>query len=185
MTNFKRSGAKAFQTLENNLKALAGITGKVGWFPSAVYENGQSVAAVAAGNELGHGSTPPRPAIRNAISEQQTKWAGITKQVALRVVEGKMTAFDAMDALCLVAEGDISKAIEGLYEPALSPVTIELRAMKKKNPNLIINKTVVEQARARTRQPGYQTPDVSTKPLIDTGNEIKTLTHLVTASQNS
>ena len=69
----KRGNPKAFQTLDINLKALAKIEGKVGWFESAEYPEGTPVAYVAAIQELGHGKIPPRPFMAPAMKKNKEK----------------------------------------------------------------------------------------------------------------
>lgn len=178
MPEVRRSNPKAFQTLENNLKELARVQTRVGWFESSKYEDGTPVAYAAALNELGHSSTPPRPFMRPTASEEEKKWSKITKDQALQIVKGKQTAFDAMDILGQAAEDDIYRKIVSIYEPELSPITIELRAMKKRNPDLVITGATVGEAARRVHELGYVTPNVSTKPLNDTGNLLKSLIHI-------
>lgn len=175
----KRSKPAAFEILKNALKELKGIEGKVGWFESAKYENGTPVAYAAALNELGHGPTPPRPFMRPTASANKDKWAQTAAQGAKMTFQGLSTATEVMGMLTEQAEGDVSKTIANLHSPALSPITIELRAMKKRDPGLKITGATVGIAAARVRQPGYTTPDVSVKPLIDSGLAIATLTHTV------
>lgn len=179
----KRSNPKAFQTLDLALKSLARIEGKTGWFESSKYEDGTPVAYVMALNELGHGPTPARPTMRPTAIQKENEWRDVAAQASRAVVNGKMTAVDAMEALTIKAEGDISKAIAQLTSPALSPITIELRAMKKRNPNLRVTAATVGIAARRVREPGYMPPSgVSDKPLIDSGLAIATLTHVVETS---
>ena len=96
-----------------------------------------------------------------------------------QTLQGKITAYQAVSKLTEKAEGDWKKSIEDLLSPPLSPVTIELRAMKKRDPNLKITGATVGEAARRVKQPGYKTPAVNTKPLIDTDFAHSTLTHRV------
>lgn len=174
-----RSNPKAFETLKLRIKSLQGLEGRVGWFPSAKYESGTPVAFVMALNELGHGKTPPRPTIRPTAINQREAWAELAAKGAKGVINGTLAPDGLMELITIQAEGDLKQAILDLTEPALSPITIELRAMKKRNPNLRITGAIVGAAARRVREPGYVTPDVSVKPLIDTGYAIATLTHTV------
>lgn len=174
-----RSNPKAFATITNALKELSGLQGKVGWFESAKYENGTPVAYVMMLNEVGHGKTPPRPVMRPTAAENTKKWGETAVGAARQVVAGVLSGTGAMDIITTQAEGDVSKTIADLTSPALSPVTIELRAMKKRNPDLKITGATVGIAAQRVKQPGYVTPNVSTKPLVDSGLAISTLTHIV------
>ena len=175
----KQSNPKAFETIALALKSLSGLTGKVGWFPGAEYEDGTPVAYVAALNEVGHGSTPPRPFMRPTAIEEKKEWSSIAAQGSREVVKGRLTGEGVMEILTKKAEDDVAKTITALTSPPLSPVTIEIRAMKKRNPDLKVTGAIVGQAAEKVKQPGYETPNVSVKPLNDSGHMINTLTHVV------
>lgn len=84
-----------------------------------------------------------------------------------------------MDGIGERAQEDVKQTINTITAPPLSPITLELRAMKHKDPSLRITGTLVGQVAQKVRQPGYRlasgTPD---KPLIDTRLAITTLTHI-------
>ncbi|OWK47570.1 hypothetical protein [Fimbriiglobus ruber] len=83
-----------------------------------------------------------------------------------------------MDGLGERAQEDVKETINQITSPPLSPITLELRAMKHKNPALKITGATVGEAAARVRQPGYQLASgTSDKPLIDSKLMITTLTH--------
>lgn len=175
----KRGNPKALQTISANIKELNGIETKVGWFETAKYENGTPVAYVAAIQELGYGPIPPRPFMRTTASKEKTAWLELMAMGAKAVVTGKATVTNVFQALGLRAEADIAKTISEIVSPPLSPVTIELRAMKKKDPSLRVTASTVGIAAARVHAPGYIAPGgVSTKPLNDTGHMIATLTSI-------
>ena len=177
----RRLNSQSLQTLCFNLAALQNVEAKVGWFESAKYPDGTPVAYAAALNELGHGNTPARPTMRPTAKAQAKEWALAAKQGADAITKGTFSPVQVMEQLAGKAQGDIFKAISVLTLPALSPVTIELRAMKQKNPNLKIGGAVVGYAAWKVKQPGYVAPSgVSTKPLIDSGLMVATLTHIVT-----
>lgn len=179
MAEIKRSNPKAFETLALNIKELDGIETKVGWFESAKYEDGTPVALAAAANELGHGKTPPRSFMRPTAIEQKKAWSNLMRDGAKAVIAGKATVRSVFEALGTKAEGDIVKTISEVYDPPLSPITIELRAMKKANPSLVVTARTVGIAAKKVKQPGYMAPSgVSTKPLNDTGLMIATLTSI-------
>jgi hypothetical protein len=179
VTEVKRSNSKAFETLAANLKEFEGIETKVGWFPSAKYENGTPVAYVAAIQEFGHGSIPPRPFFRPTILAEENNWRQLAAQGARAVLKGSLTAHDVMDGLGERAQEDVKETINQITSPKLSPITLELRAMKYKNRALKVTGTLVGEVARKVRQPGYQlasgTPD---KPLVDTKNLLTTLTHV-------
>lgn len=178
MTEIRRSNSKGFEALIGRLKELDGIETRVGWFPSAKYEDGTPVAYVAAIQEFGHAPIPPRPFFRPTILAQMNNWRRFAAQGARAVLKGAATAHDVMDGLGERAQEDVKETINQITAPPLSPITLELRAMRHKNPNLKVTAKTVGEAAARVRQPGYKldsgTPD---KPLIDTKLAITTLTH--------
>jgi hypothetical protein len=174
----KRENPRGFENLLGKLKELNGIETKVGFFPAAKYEDGTQVAGVAAIQEFGSGPIPPRPFFRPTIAAEQQTWAGHAAQGAKAVLAGKLTGFQVMDGLGELAQEDVKETINQITAPPLSPITLEIRAMKHKNPNLKITGSIVGQVAAKVKQPGYQlaggTPD---KPLIDSKLMINTLTH--------
>jgi hypothetical protein len=173
-----RSNPKAFEKLNLALKQLEGVETKVGWFPSAVYPDGTPVALAAAANEFGHGPVPPRPFFRTTGAAEKANWSQYAAQGAKDVLNGRLTAMQVMDGLGERAQEDVKETINQITSPPLSPITLELRAMKHKNPELRITGTLIGQVAAKVKQPGYQlasgTPD---KPLIDSRLLITTLTH--------
>jgi hypothetical protein len=175
----KRTNPNALDMLSLKLKELDGIATKVGWFPGARYETGTPVAYVAAIQEFGYGPIPPRPFFRTTVTAEQNNWKQYAAQGAKAVIKGSLTAFDVMDALGERAQEDVKETINQITAPPLSPITLELRAMRHKNPNLKVTATLVGEVAQKVRQPGYQlangTPD---KPLIDTKLMITTLTHV-------
>ncbi|OJW21173.1 MAG: hypothetical protein BGO49_24475 [Planctomycetales bacterium 71-10] len=182
MAGVKRSNPKAFETLELRLKELARVETKIGWFPGAKYETGVPVAYAASLNEYGHGSTPPRPFFRPTIMQERTAWAGYAAQGAKAILRGDRTAFQVMDAIGGRAQEDVKETINQITSPPLSPITLELRAMKHKDPSLKVTGQTVGIAASRVNQPGYKlAAGTPTKPLFDTGLLITTLTHVTEA----
>jgi hypothetical protein len=178
MTQVRRSNPGAFQKLSLKLKELSGIETRVGWFPGAKYEDGTPVAYVAAIQEYGAGPIPPRPFFRTTAAGEQHAWRQYAAQGAKAVLKGAVTARDVMDGLGERAQEDVKETINQITTPPLSPVTLELRAMRHKNPGLKVTGKTVGEAAWRVRQPGYKlaagTPD---KPLVDTKLMLTTLTH--------
>lgn len=186
MTEVTRKNPKAFEKIDLALKALDGLTGKVGWFYNAVYEGGRPVAAVAAGNELGIASRsiPPRPFMRPTVAERKQAWRDTVAMASVAVLKGEISAEDAMAQLTKQAEGDVAKTITQVYDPPLSPITIWLRAKRRGllGPDVTVTgKTVGEAARA-VAAPGYVQPNVQTKPLNDSGHMFDTLSSKVERS---
>jgi hypothetical protein len=175
----KRSTPKCFEALELRLKELARVETAVGWFPGARYENGTPVAMVASVQEFGSGPIPPRPFFRTTITDQKAAWAGFADLGARAILRGTHTAYDVMDALGELAQEDVKETINQITAPPLSPITLELRAMKHKDPALKVTGKTVGIAASRVKQPGYKlAAGTPTKPLVDTKLLITTLTHV-------
>ena len=140
------------KNLRQNLKALEGMVGRVGWFENSKYPDKEKtpVAFVAAQNEFGNPSKhiPARPFMRPTISEKKNEWSNIAFEGSKAVIEGRRNIGQVMDAIGLKASADIRKKISTIWEPPLSPYTIAARLKRKSNKKVIGNLT---------------------KPLIDTG----------------
>ena len=138
------------------------------------------MAYVAAIQELGaatgHGVIPPRPFMRPTAIEKREEWIKLAAQAARGMVMGIRSAKAVMELLTRKAEEDVADKIVSITEPPLSPVTIELRAMKKRAPSLRVTARTVGEAARKVNTPGYTPPSgVSTKPLNDIGMMIATL----------
>lgn len=151
----------AGKNLEKALKDLDGLEGRVGWFSGSRYETGEYVAAIAAQNEYGNPSEniPARPFMRPTIREQQNAWLANASKLSAKVLEGNLSAHDAMEFIAIRAENDVLKKIKSIYEPPLAARTISARLARHSNKKKIGNLY---------------------KPLVDTGLMIGTLTHEVT-----
>ncbi len=167
--DIKRSQTSQGKHLAIALKQLDGLSGKVGWFRDSKYEDtGEYVAAIAAQNEYGNPNKhiPARPFMRPTIREQQSKWLALAAKLSAQVLEGKLYAHDAMEMIAVQAENDVLKKIASIYEPALAQRTINARLARYSGKGRLNH----NQARSIT------------KPLVDTGHMIATLTHEVTSS---
>ena len=162
--------------------------GKVGWFESAKYANGAPVAGVAYVQEHGSAarSIPPRPYFRPTVAERKTAWAKTAGDVSRAVLEGHLSPDASTEALCLAAEGDVRKAISKLTAPALSPLTIlarkerQIRSRQTKGQMQggLTGKDIGRLA-ARLDQGPQDVSGVSTKPLVDSGLMLATLSSQV------
>jgi hypothetical protein len=95
--------------------------------PSGInYEDGTNVAYVASIHEFGAPAAkiPARPFIRPTVKEQKDNWTKVLAKYVSKVVQGKMTVFDALDLVGRVAAADIQTKIASIYTPKLSPITI-------------------------------------------------------------
>lgn len=150
---------------DKNLNILIGelsqnLVSKVGWFPNLKYEDGSFVAAIAEQNEFGVSAKriPPRPFMRPTIEQKSGSWREIAIKMAERVSKNKATVNDFFDVIGQQAAGDVRGTIKSIQTPPLSPFTIRARQAKKSD---------------------KQTLGFLTKPLVDTGTMLNTVTNRV------
>lgn len=120
-------------TLESAPKEFENLVAQVG-FPSGVnYEDGTSVAYVAAIQEFGAPEVkiPPRPFIQPTVKAKKEEWTKIISKSVPKVVLGKATAFDVLDLVGRVASADIKETISKVTTPPLSPITIKRKGSAK------------------------------------------------------
>lgn len=164
------------RNLKEALKGLGDVDAKVGWFESSKYEDGTPVAAVAYVQEFGSTKRgiPPRPFFRTTAIEKRGEWAKTAEAISRAVVQGKVKPAAIGEALALAAEGHVRTTITKLTAPALSPITIELRRIRR-NGGKVSGKTVGEAAKA-SKSGFFEAPTGSeAKPLVDTGYLLATL----------
>lgn len=133
---------------------------KVGWGKKQRYDDGTPVATVAVVQEFGSPAKniPPRSFMRVAADNEGKNWARQFAGGLKKVLSGRMQASSVMEAIALLVEGDIKKAISSVTEPPLKEATIKARNRGKKVGN---TKT-------------------ASKPLVDTGYMLNSVTHEVT-----
>ena len=160
-----RSGATikdgpAAISLKTQVPELVGQKVKIGWFPSAKYPDGTSVAYVAVIQENGvpEKNIPARPFMGPADAKNRDAWVELMEQGAEAVLDGTHSVAQVLDKVGMRVEGDIAKAIVAVTDPPLAPATIAARRAKKADKVTIGNLT---------------------KPLIDTGLMFATLSHTV------
>lgn len=152
----KRNGG--LKAVEVHLKELDGLNAKVGWFETARYPDGTSVAYVATIQEFGSGKIPPRPFMRPAIRDHGKEWIDGLANGARAVVKGDATAENVLEAVALVAAGNVAEKIAAVTTPKLADATIA------------------------NRQRRSASGKASTKPLVDTGQMIGSVTGKVERS---
>lgn len=130
---------------------------KVGFFDNAKYEDGTPVAYVATIQELGHpqGNIPPRPFMRPTVEANSAQWQKTLAGGAKRVTAGKMTVDQMLGQFGMMVAGEVAATIASVTSPPLKPSTI------------------------RARQSRRASPGVSTKPLVDTGLMIQSVSSKV------
>lgn len=145
---------------EHLQKAIADLETKrlsVGWFDTAKYEDGTPVAYVATIQEFGYpgGNIPPRPFMRPTIAEKRDEWTDTLRKGSKQVINGKLTVTQMLGQFGMMASGEIAQTISQVTSPPLKPSTLRARQSRKK------------------------TPGVSTKPLVDTGLLIQSVSSKV------
>lgn len=159
--------------LETHLKGMAAKltkpgTLRVGYLAGSTYPDGTPTAMIGAIQEFGAPKVgiPPRPAIRNMIAAKSPTWAGALGEIL------RTSGYDKEKTLLQMGEGikgQWQESIIDLTAPPLSPVTLMLRKMKSQDQSLVVNRSVVAQARARVAA-GESYAGVSTKPLVESGH---------------
>lgn len=131
---------------------------RVGWAEAARYQDGTPVAVAAANNEFGDAGRgiPPRPFMRPTAAAEGPQWRALAERGFRSAAQSGRPIRDVYDILGHKVSGDIAKAIAQVMDPPLAPATVAARA-----------------ARTATKQAG-------SKPLVDTGVMLNSLTHEVT-----
>lgn len=157
---------KISEYLDKVSSDLKELSLKVGFKEGATYPDGTPVPEVAAKQEYGGVSEvfdweigkkvtifiPPRPAFRNAISENRAEW----RDGLIRMLKAGDSSQVALEKLGLKIEGDIFQSYATLTSPELSRKTISNRRIRKDKPK-----------------------NQSTKPLVDTKVLIHSITSWV------
>lgn len=159
--------------LDNLLKNMKSGSVKIGWFPSARYDDDKStpVAQVAAVQEYGYPpkNIPARPFVRPAIENNQTKWKNIGERGLKAILKQKSTAKAVLENIGITAVGDIQHAISQVYSPVLKQRTIEARLARRN-------------AQGGRRLTKTQAQGIA-KPLIDTGHMQATVSYEIEGAQ--
>jgi hypothetical protein len=161
MSDIKRVRSASAFRLEKTLKdSNTNKVGKVGWFESAVYKKGTSVATVAAQNEFGNPTKniPPRSFMRTSLKENESLLRAIANNQAKKIVNGAQSAEGALEIITVKYAMLARKKITEITEPPLKPATIAARVRKMKD-----KKTI----------------GLLNKPLVETKVMLNTLTHVV------
>lgn len=120
-------------TLERVPEEFENMVAQIG-FPSGInYEDGTSVAYVAAIQEFGAPAVgiPPRPFMQPTVKEKKDTWVKTIEKSLPKVALGKMTAFDVLDLVGIQAAADIQTKISSIYTPPNAPATIRAKGSTK------------------------------------------------------
>jgi hypothetical protein len=136
----------------------------VGFHESAKYADGTPVATVAAENEFGVPSRrqPPRPFMRPTIAAKRQEFLDLLGKGSKAALRGQFTLIQVFDQVGLKVAGEIRRTISKLTSPALSPRTIQERRLKYASNQQLVGGL--------------------TKPLVETGLMIASVTHEVKQS---
>jgi hypothetical protein len=120
-------------TLERVPEEFENMVAQIG-FPSGInYEDGTSVAYVAAIQEFGAPAAgiPARPFMQPTVNEKKDTWVTIIEKQLPKVALGKMSAFDVLDLVGMAAAADIQTKIASIYTPPNAPATIRAKGSAK------------------------------------------------------
>lgn len=162
MTRTRGNYEKLYKILDD----LDGKEAKIGWFESDRTEDGKPIGGIMAVHEFGSVSAgrnhttviPPRPFFRTTEAKEKNNWRELALKGAKAILNGKETTISVMGKLALRAQGDVQKTIANILEPELAESTIAARRRRRADKNTTGNLT---------------------KPLVDTGLALDTLTSVV------
>lgn len=114
----------------NGIKQLRNSKVTVGWFENTKYNDGLPISQVAYWNEYGttkdgKSFIPPRPFLRQAVSENTKKWRDLVVNDLKKVSEGDLSLEQALNRLGVVASGDVKETIADFSNPPNAPSTIK------------------------------------------------------------
>ncbi len=156
----RKSDKAAWARINTAVKSLKATELQVGWFPGARYEDGTPVAFVATVHEFGASKQgiPPRPFMRPTIARERERWGEFVEQEAKKIIAGTQTAPGMFEVLGLNVSGEIARSITEVTQPPLKPATIAAKRRKLANKG---------------------TTGALSKPLVETGLMLASVTHVV------
>lgn len=156
----RKSNKKAWSKINSSVKDLDGLELKSGWFKTAQYEDGTSVAYVATIHEFGAAKQgiPPRPFMRPTIAREEGNWRRFIAQEAKKILAGTQTVEGLFEALGLNVSGEIARSIADVTSPELLEATIKAKARKMADSKTVGNLS---------------------KPLVETGIMLDTVSYTV------
>jgi hypothetical protein len=124
-----RGGEKLEEALRKMAEGLSrGGTVRVGFLENATYPDGKSVAMIAAIQDFGTGTIPPRPFFRNMIAAKQGEWPG--------AIDGLLKANDydidkTLQQTGAAIAGQLRQSIIDTNAPPLAESTIRRKGHSK------------------------------------------------------
>jgi hypothetical protein len=90
------------------------------------YENSPlTTAYIASVHEFGRGNNPERSFLRATIEENKNKYAELEKKLIGRIIDGKITAEQALELIGQQAKSDVQTKIRTLRTPPNTAETIK------------------------------------------------------------
>lgn len=124
-----RGGDRLEAALANISRGLAsGGTLRVGFLENATYPDGTPVAAVAAWNDFGTRTIPPRPFFRNMVAKKNKEWPAAIAGLL------RTTHYDIQRTLGITGaaiQGQLKQSIIDTNSPKLAPATIRRKEHAK------------------------------------------------------
>ena len=148
---------------------------EVGFMEGSTEPDGTSTPMVAALNEFGTKTAPPRPFFRTMIKKENASWPG---KIGAALKANDYRASIALDLVGQNIQEALQQSIADLMSPALSPITVMLRGMRSHDQGLVVTGKTVGEAARRVAE-GKTNYGASTKPLVDSGTMLRSPTHLV------
>lgn len=122
-------GAKLEAQLGEMARALgAGGAVDVGFLSQAKYPDGTSVALIAALQDFGTGTIPPRPFFRGMIERESPGWGNA---LALNLQATNYDIAATLQRMGLGIKGQLQKSIIDLWAPPLAKSTIARKGFDK------------------------------------------------------
>jgi len=123
----KDNGAKALLKRIENLKRSAPVV-KVGIL--ADEQHGESsLLMIASVHEFGGGNVPERSFIRSTVDQQETTIKRLQKNIAAKVLEGKMSPKQGLGTLGEYVQSEMQKTIRAGIAPELTPATLARKTL--------------------------------------------------------
>ncbi len=162
------SGFKRFK------KNLDDTSVKVGWFEDAKYDDGTSIAMIAATQEFGSISRgiPARPFMQPTIEEKGKKWVEELDGQLVGVMKEQISLEGAFKNIGQVIKDNLIEKIQSITTPELNPATVEARAKRRFRTN---KKGTQTNLRLKKDQTLGEAMAGLNKPLIDTGKMIRSI----------
>ena len=106
---WRGSGGSKIARIRREIAELNSMQTRVGWMESARYADGKPVAGIAVVQEYGTEdlTIPPRSFMRTTQDEKKIEWDSNMKKGFTAVIKGTRTSAQVMEALGLMAAGDV------------------------------------------------------------------------------